>query len=161
MNPSLIVRLYRGIADHFTIRWTEWAMLWPAFYMWVTFAANPDLFSRSPSFATLASWFDETTWGLIFWVTMVFRFAALAINGTFKGFEFSPHIRAAASFVGVLTWSQVSLGFLVAWQFGSGLPTAFGIYTLPVILEFMNVWRSWLDVGRQFPRAQADDVVRH
>ncbi len=149
--PALYIRLYRGIADHFPIRWTEWAMLWPTFGLWVTFAMYPDLFSRSASFTKMAAWFTESTWSMVFGMAMVCRFAALAINGTFKGFEFSPHIRAGASLVGVLIWSQISLGFLLSWLNDGGLPTAFVIYTLPVILELMNAWRSFLDVGKQFP----------
>lgn len=148
---NLIVRLYRGIADHFAIRWTEWSMLWPTFGLWITLNSYPDLFSRSASFTTMAEWFDERTWALVFGLSMVCRMAALAINGTFKGFEFSPHIRAAASLIGVLIWSQVSLGFLLSYMNDGGLPTAVVIYTLPVILELMNTWRSFNDVGKQFP----------
>ena len=156
-NPAdderhIVIRLYHGIADHFVLRRTEWAMLWPAFYMWITFATHPDLFQKSASFAAMASWFSESTWGLIFGVAGIVRLAALIINGTFKGFEFSPHIRAVASLVGIFTWGQVSLGFLTSWLTADGLPTAFGIYTLPLILELMNLWRSVRDVGGQFPR---------
>ncbi len=132
-------------------------MLWPTFGLWVTFSANPDLFSRSRSFTTMASWFDETTWSFIFGIAMLCRLAALAINGTFKGFEFSPHIRAGASLVGVLIWSQISLGFLLSYFNDGGLPTAFVIYTLPVLLELMNTWRSLMDVGKQFPLEPGND----
>jgi len=150
-QPALYIRLYRGIADHFTIRWTEWAMLWPTFFLWMILSVNPDLFSMSPSFTQMASWFDESTWSIIFGFAMICRFAALAINGTFKGFEFSPHIRAGASLVGIIIWSQISLGFLLSWLNDGGLPTTIGIYTLPVVLELMNAWRSFLDIGKQFP----------
>lgn len=147
----LVVRIYRGIADHFTIRWTEWAMLFPTFGLWIVFSAYPDLFDESKSFTEMARWAEEATWSIVFGLAMVGRFAALAINGTFKGFEFSPHIRAGASLFGVLIWSQLSLGFLLSWLNDGGLPTAVIMYTLPVILELMNAWRSFLDVGKQFP----------
>ena len=41
-------------------------------------------------------------------------------NGTFKGFAFSPHMRAAASLAGIAIWSQISLGFLMAWWTSGG-----------------------------------------
>jgi hypothetical protein len=43
------------------------------------------------------------------------RLIALTINGTFRGFAFSPHIRGFGSLVGVVVWLQISLGFLVAY----------------------------------------------
>ncbi len=150
-DHALIVRVYRGIADHFPTRWTEWAMLWPTFGLWIALQLQPDMFSTSPSFSHVASWATERQWIAIFGLAMLCRFAALVINGTFKGFEFSPHIRAGASLVGVLIWSQVSLGFLTAFLFGGGALSGFVGWSLPVLLELMNTWRSWMDVGKQFP----------
>ena len=152
VEQTLIVRLYRGIADHFTVRWTEWAMLWPTFGLWLALQMQPDMFSTSASFSQVAAWASESTWSTIFGVAMVCRLAALIINGTFEGFELSPHIRAAASLVGVLIWSQISLGFLTAYLFAGGALSGFVGWSLPVLLELMNAWRSWMDVGKQFPK---------
>ncbi len=152
LKPSLIVRLYRGVADHFVIRWTEWAMLWPTFGLWIGLQLDPDMFSKSPSFVVLASWATESTWSFVFGMAMLCRFAALAINGTFKGFAFSPHIRAAVSLIGVVIWSQISLGFLQAFLYNGGAFSGFVGWSLPVLLELMNAFRSWLDVGREYPR---------
>lgn len=152
MRPTLLIRLYRGVVDHFHVRFNEWVMLVPSFGLWLILSYNPELFSRSPSFTAMAAWFGESTWSLIFGLAMVCRLAALAVNGTFQGFEFSPHIRAAASVVGILIWSQVGLGFLLSYLHGGGLPTPVMMYTLPVILELQNAWRSFMDVGKQFPK---------
>ncbi|UIJ73384.1 hypothetical protein [Aurantimonas sp. HBX-1] len=80
------------------------------------------------------------------------RLAALTINGTFKGFAFSPHIRALASVVGVAIWSQVSLGFLMAFLAGGGAPSGVIGWSTMVLLEIMNVYRSWSDVGKNAAR---------
>lgn len=150
-SRGLVVRVYRGIADHLPQRWTEWVMLWPSFGMWMALQIQPDMFTTSPSFAQVSAWASESTWSIIFGVAMVLRFGALFINGTFRGFEFSPHIRAATSLSGVLVWSQISLGFLTAFLFGGGALSGFVAWSLPVILELVNTWRSWKDVGAQFP----------
>jgi hypothetical protein len=149
---SLFVRVYRGIADHFAIRWTEWAMLWPTFGLWIGLQMQPDMFTTSPSFSQVAAIATEDTWSIVFGVAMVCRLAALIINGTFEGFELSPHIRASASLLGVLIWSQISLGFLNSYLFDGGALSGFVGWSLPVLLELMNAWRSWMDVGKQFPK---------
>ncbi|MCO6050825.1 hypothetical protein NGM99_13660 [Mesorhizobium sp. RP14(2022)] len=152
-EPTLLVRVYRGIADHFPIRWTEWAMLWPTFGLYIGLQFQPNMFSTSPSFADLASWGSEAWWSFAMGVAMILRFAALFVNGTFRNFEFSPHIRAGASLFGVLMWSQFSLGFLTAFVFSGGAFSGFVGWSTMVVLELMNTWRSWLDVGKQFPKA--------
>lgn len=144
----IIVRVYRGIADHFPIRVSEWVMLWPAMLLWIGLQVDPDMFSKSASFSFLADWGDELTWSWVIAVCALFRLAALTINGTFQGFEFSPHIRAAASLVGVAIWSQVSLGFLMAYLFADGAISGVIAWSTMVILELLNVHRSWSDVGK-------------
>lgn len=144
----IILRVYRGVADHFPIRFPEWVMLWPSLGLWVGLQVDPGMFSKSDSFSYLAAWANEATWAAILGLCAVFRLAALTINGTFKGFAFSPHIRAVASLVGVAIWSQVSLGFLMAFLFAGGAFSAVVAWSTPVIIELWNVFRSWSDVGR-------------
>ncbi len=144
----IVLRVYRGVADHFPIRMSEWVMLWPALGLWVGLQISPAMFQTSPSFAYLAHWADERTWAAIIGLCGLMRLLALTINGTFKGFAFSPHIRAAASIVGVGIWSQVSLGFLMAWINAGGAPSGAVAWSTMVLLEIMNTYRSWSDVGK-------------
>jgi hypothetical protein len=144
-------RVYDGVAGHFVVRATEWIMLWPAFGLWAVLQLNPDMFATSPSFAVLEDWGDETTWSWFLAGSGLARLFALTINGTFRGFVFSPHIRAAASLIGTGVWSQVSLGFFIAWLTVGGAPSgviAFAWSTM-VLLEIVNTHRSWSDVGKQ------------
>lgn len=142
-------RVYDGVAGHFVIRASEWVMLWPAFGLWAVLHLDPDMFSTSPSFAVLADWADESTWALIIAGCGLARLFALTINGTFRGFVFSPHIRAAASLIGAAVWSQVSLGFLMAWLTAGGAPSGAIAWSTMVMLEIINTHRSWADVGKQ------------
>ena len=144
----IIFRVYRGVADHFPIRVSEWIMLWPAIGLWIGLQLDPAMFSTSASFAFLAAWADELTWSWIIAVCALSRLAALTINGPFQGFEFSPHIRAAASLIGVAIWSQIRLGLLMAYLFAGGAISGVIAWSTMVILELLNVYRSWSDVGR-------------
>lgn len=144
----IILRVYRGVADHFPIRVSEWIMVWPAIGLWFGLQLDPVMFAKSSSFAFLAAWGDESTWASIVGLCAVCRLAALTINGTFKGFAFSPHIRAAASLIGVAIWSQVSLGFLMAFLVSGGAISGVIAWSTFVIAELWNVVRSWDDVGK-------------
>lgn len=88
----VLFRVYRGLKKHLPFRWTEWAMLWPAFGMWVVLQWDPIMFSRSASFIYLARYANEGTWATILGFLGVLRLFALTINGAFDGFAFSPHI---------------------------------------------------------------------
>jgi len=144
----IVFRVYRGIADHFPIRFTEWVMMLPTFGMAAAFKASPDMFAVSPSFDLLGRWAEEATWGLIVLACGVVRLAALTINGTFKGFRFSPHLRFGASLAGIVFWSQFTLGFLIAWLTGQGAPSAVVAYGTFCAMELANLVRSGSDIGK-------------
>ncbi|MHB2265638.1 hypothetical protein [Aliihoeflea sp. PC F10.4] len=144
----IIVRVIRGVTDHFPIRVTEWIMLWPSFLLWASLVGTPDMFDVSPSYAYLAYWADEAVWAMLIGLCAVVRMLALTINGTFKGFAFSPHIRATASIISVIVWSQVSLGFLMAWLNVGGAPSGVVAWSTMVLVEVVNTYRSWADVGK-------------
>jgi hypothetical protein len=147
-----LLRIYRGVVDHFPIRVTEWIMLWPPLGLAAVLQLMPDMFEVSPSYAYLARWASERSWAWIFIGCSLMRLAALVINGTFAGFAFSPHIRAVASVVGVAIWSQVSLGFLMAALYSGGALSGVIGWSTMVLLEIVNVYRSWSDVGKNLAR---------
>lgn len=145
----LLRRVAGGVANHFRVRASEWTMLWPTFGLYFVLMNDPTMFRTSPSFSVLADWADETTWALFVIASGIARLAALTINGTFRGFVFSPHIRAGASLIGVAIWSQVSLGFLMAWLTAGGAASGVIAWSTMVLLEIINTHRSWADVGSQ------------
>ena len=143
----IILRMARGISDHAAARIMEWFMLAPAFGMSVAFAVSPTMFSTSPSFTTLSRWASETTWGTIVLACAVARLAALIINGTFKGFRLSPHIRFAAALVGILFWSQWTLCFIQSFLAYNGAASPIVAYGSFCLAELINLYRSGSDVG--------------
>ncbi|WP_231592467.1 hypothetical protein [Pelagovum pacificum] len=138
----------RGIADHFPIRVTEWAMIVPAFGMGVALWLQDDMFTTSPSFAKLAQWGDESMWCVLVLLCAVARLGALTINGSFQAFPYTPHLRAAASLIGITFWGQYSIGFLAAALYGGGAWSGVIAYSTFVILELVNLSRSTGDIRR-------------
>lgn len=145
----ILRRVYIGVADHFKIRASEWIMLWPTFGLWAALQLWPEMFNTSASFVVLAGWGNESTWSWVVASAGIARLGALTVNGTFRGFVFSPHIRAAVSVFGAGVWSQVSLGFAVAAVTSGGAPSEAIAWSTMVLLEIINTHRSWADVGKQ------------
>ncbi len=127
-------------------------MLLPTFGMWGALHISPDMFSTSPSFTSIASWADENVWALIVLFCGVVRLAALTVNGTFRQFRFSPHLRMAASLIGLLFWSQFTLGFVTAYLSGGGSPSAVIAYGTFCVLELANLYTSAADIGGEVKR---------
>jgi hypothetical protein len=148
--PMVFIRLRDGIAQHFTVRLSEWLMLFPTVGMWAALKVQTEMFTVSPSFVHLASWASESTWAAIIFVCGIARMAALIVNGTFDEFRFSPHVRCAAAVTCALFWSQFSLGFFYAYWSHGGALSAFVAYTAFTIFELANVYRSSRDVGTTY-----------
>ncbi len=144
----IVRRITRGVVDHFPVRVSEWAMVHPTFWMGVALMFQPDMFETSPSFMELSRWADEKVWSSIAILCGFTRFSALVINGTFSRFIWSPHVRAFASFAGVAFWSQFTLGFAVAAISGEGAWSAVVAYSTLLLLELVNVHRSFADIGK-------------
>ncbi|WP_210526410.1 hypothetical protein [Rubellimicrobium arenae] len=148
----IILRTWRGIADHFPARVTEWLMIWPAFGMGLALTGQPEMFQTSPSFAVLASWADERTWATLVLTCAAARAVALVVNGTFDAFRHSPILRGISALVAIVFWSQFCLGLLMAAVYAGGSWSGPVIYSTAVLAEIINVFRSWSDVGRTRPR---------
>lgn len=143
----ILLRTWTGIADHLPVRWSEWIMALPALGMAAALSYQPDMFSMSPSFARMEAWADESTWAMTVLLCGTARLLALAVNGTFLTFRYSPHLRAAASLVGGLFWSQFCLGILSAALGGQGAWSGVVAYGTLAVIELVNTYRSCVDVG--------------
>ncbi|ACA18471.1 hypothetical protein M446_4113 [Methylobacterium sp. 4-46] len=140
---AALLRFLVGIWGHFRLRATEWFAAALLLQLGWTFGTPPDIFPCQPTWALLARLAPEGTWGALMLAVAGLRIAALTVNGTYRGFRFSPHIRALTAFLACGLWLQVTLS---AWS--SPVPgAACGIYRLILLMELWNVWSSGLDVG--------------
>lgn len=148
----VIVRLGRGIHDHFHTRLTEWIMAYAAIGMWLAFQAQPNMLVSSPSFFVLERWAHQPTWSALVLSCGLARLVALTVNGTFQSFRYSPHLRVAASLLGIAFWSQFTLGFIIAFLEGPSAFSAVIAYSTFCLAELANVYRSWSDIGAMMKR---------
>lgn len=137
-------RIANGVVGHFPMRFSEWSMLVPNFTMGLVLLYQPDMFNTSPSFGHLAALASESTWACIVLTTAIIRLFALGINGTFRTFRYSPHLRMFSAFVSIMFWLFFTLGFLIAALYfgGAWSPMAYAGY---LTLELMNFYRSCQD----------------
>lgn len=149
-QPMLILRrISSGIIDHFPIRKSEWGMGLAALGMAYVLRLQPDMFSSGKSFQVLAAMAAEMTWGVAAMIIAIMRGFALGVNGTFKGFGYSPHLRLVASLFGLLFWSQFLLGILIAGIYHGGAFSGVVAYGIFCLFEFFNISQSMHDLKRQ------------
>lgn len=140
---TMVKRIAAGITGHFKTRITEWFAAALLLQLGWTLVSPPASFPLSTAWSVMAARMPEETWGAIMLVIAGTRLLALGINGTFRSFRYSPHIRAATAVLACALWYQVVLSI---WQ-ASPASTALGIYRLVLALEIWNVWRAGVDTG--------------
>ncbi|TPM92742.1 hypothetical protein [Mesorhizobium sp. B2-1-3A] len=143
----IILRIAGGIRQHFGMRVTEWIMTGALFGWSAVLAGDPSTFSTARAFAVIASYGDEAMWANICLFAGLLRLGALTVNGTFRQFRFSPHLRAGASIASCVFWGQIALGVLIAWLTLGGGGTGVIAYSTFMAIEMWNLFRAWADVG--------------
>lgn len=143
----IILRISKGIYEHFPYRVTEWIMTGALFAFAGMLAGSGDAFLESHSFRELARYGDGAFWATICMAAGFIRLAALVVNGTFKQFRYSPHMRAGASVVACVFWGQIELAVTAAWLSGTAVGTGSVAYGTFMAIEVWNLIRAWADVG--------------
>lgn len=150
----IILRVYRGIHDHFPARRSEWVLA-GIMVAWGWLLISPMVsFDESRAWAQMSAMASEMTWGWSAIAIGAFRFAALIVNGTFSSTwygRWSPHVRSLASFLSCFLWLQISFGL---WA-GSSTTTGLAVYPGLLVLDLMNVVAAASDAG-QMDRAKKD-----
>lgn len=150
----IILRIYRGIHDHFPARRSEWVLA-GILVAWGLILLPPSpAFEESLVWAQMAVMASERTWAVTAIAIGLFRLAALIVNGTFSSTwygRWSPHVRSLASFLSCFLWLQISFGL---WA-GSATTTGLAVYPGLLVLDLMNVVAAASDAG-QMDRAQKD-----
>lgn len=153
VRRDMVKRIWRGIADHFRLRATEWFAAGVLIVLGRKMYFPPPTFPTSESWRVMAEQMSEESWGLIFLGIGLLRLSALTINGTFTGFRFSPLIRCVTAFLACGLWLQVVMSIFESSPNGTG----FEMYRMILILELYNLWRAGVDTGIVLKRSAGDD----
>lgn len=146
-SPMIVVRVAKGISDHFPIRLSEWALATILVnWGWILLRpSNPDIFSTYPLFEFLSRIASENVWGCACLIIGLLRFVALILNGTFHEFKFSPHIRSLTSTLSCFLWAQITLGTL-----NVPVPTGLAVYPVLLMVDMYNTWKSASEAGAYY-----------
>ena len=140
-------RLASGVWDHAGARFTDWLGLVPLMGVGTALYAQPAALTATRSFATLAAWMGPGAWSNLLLLCGLFRLVALAVNGTFRAFPYSPLIRFAASGVAAMFWMLFTVGVYDAWRNVGGSPTGIVAYGTLILLELRNAYASRVDMA--------------
>lgn len=150
----IVVRVARGIREHFPARASEWGFSGLLIWLGCVFTRWPELFDRSLSYSGLAGLADETVWGAACIAIGLVRLAALVINGTFADTwygRWSPHVRGVCAFLSCGVWFPILAGFVLI----DGAPIIKGYTFIVFAIDAYNIRRVWTDAGRTV-KAYAD-----
>lgn len=146
MSRTVIVRIGKGIHEHFPARASEWVLSF-MIVRWGQIVASPDaLFDISPAFSQMKLFAPEWAWGYAAMAIGLLRLIALIVNGTFSETRYgrwSPHVRAVISSLSCFFWTQISLGIYYA-DIGS---TGLAVYPGLALLDAWNAVRASGDAG--------------
>lgn len=148
----IIVRIGRGIKEHFPARASEWGFAALLAGLGWLFLKNPDLFDASLAYGNLARLADEKFWGIACITIGLARLLALIINGTFADSRYgrwSPHVRGTCAFLSCGVWFPLAGGFLA--QDRTLIVTLYAVTVL--VIDAYNIRRVWHDAGRATLRA--------
>lgn len=124
----VVLRIARGVTDHFVGRWPEWLLSCMLMALGAKLLLSQDTFSSSPSFMVMAQLADENTWGFGICAIATTRIVALTLNGTFKSFaRYSPMARSAFGCLSAFAWFSIALGLILGNPEGTGWPTYTGL----------------------------------
>lgn len=138
--------LTHGITAHASRRYTEWVGAYPLIGLGLVLYYYPGTLHATPTFAVLLNWAKPETWCVLLLLVGAMRGGALAINGSFPWFTRSPLLRNIASWSALIFWTLMWNGVYLAWRDGDGIATGLVMYSLPILLEFRNVWVSRYDM---------------
>ncbi|NMG39786.1 hypothetical protein GRZ55_11080 [Chelativorans sp. ZYF759] len=130
----IFAHITKSLRETFPGRASEWALSLILLNWGIILLLNPLLFS-SPSYRPLAGLAYPENWSIFCMVAGGGRLLVLAINGAWRR---SPHMRAAGAFVTCFFWFQISIGFLQAGTWSTGL----AVYPVLLLLDSYNVIRA-------------------
>jgi hypothetical protein len=151
----IILRMARGVTDHFPARRPEWVLA-AMLAGWGVILGMPtsNVFELVPAFSGLKAIASEVIWAWICLLLGSIRLLALIVNGTFYTTaygRFSPHVRGALAFLSCFIWTAISVSTYSSELATTGLV----IYPGLLFLEFTNVMAAVQDAA-EVDRSHAD-----
>lgn len=141
------LRVYRGIADHFPARRSEWVTASMLFWWGVVVMQPYDLFGQGQAWKLLLSIMSERHWGQVAAAIGAMRLVALGLNGTFLHTWYGRHsqyVRATGCACSGLLWALIAIGLWSGDYWSGFLPVAAHL----ALQDALNCYSAAADAGR-------------
>lgn len=138
---------WRGITAHFLLRRPDWIMAGILAGVGLALWLNPRLFTsdaKAYQYVYLSVIVSQAHWALICLAIGLVRLGALAVNGTFPPFAFSPHLRLVGAALTCFLWLQVALAVMFAGEWNTAAPVYLGL----LFFDLSNVYVAALEIER-------------
>ena len=147
LNPNghnlVVVTVFHGIASHFYKRVASWIMAIMIMNIGIVLLIHGNMFDTNLSYTFMGRIAEEHTWAYGCLGVGLLRLTGLVVNGGFKNFRWSAHMRSIGSGLSCLIWLQIAIGFMVAPQTGLGM----AIYPFLLILDAYNSYVAAQEAG--------------
>ena len=111
-SVPLLRRLLRGAMHHLALRIGDWFMSSIVLSLGLVLLTHREMFDVHPQYIFLKQYGSVGSWGWACVTVGGARVAALFVNGTFRSFRFSPHMRFAMATLTCFLWFQITLGLI-------------------------------------------------
>lgn len=130
--------IFTGITGHLRYRMCEWVFAAILASFGYRLLSPGDTFGSSPSYAYMAKFMSECSWGLVIEAVAGFRLVALGINGSLRIFRpYSPAVRAITAWLSSAVWFCLFVGFYISNPDATGWGTYGVILAADVSLAIM------------------------
>jgi hypothetical protein len=130
----IVLRVVRGVSEHFLIRFVEWMNAAILFNFGLTLLRQPQTFATAHLYDTMAMLGSEREWGGTMLGIALVRIVALMLNGTFNWFNrLSPWTRVATAYLSAGVWFAVAISLL--WVGTS--PPGIGTYGVLMVSDIV------------------------
>lgn len=133
-NYVVVRRVAHGVTDHFHTRLAEWGSAVSLFLWGVLLSSPNDIFARSPTYSSMETYMTQHQWSALCLTVGSIRLFALLINGTFRQFKWSPHLRALTSFLSIFVWAQLLWGMLLS----GNITSVVCMYPVSIAVDLFN-----------------------
>lgn len=143
-RPSMARQIAHRVGHKFRDRFTEWLAAVQLLLIGLIFLHPQDSFEQSRVFVAMAAWMPEVCWGYLLTGTGVLGLIGLFVNGSME--SVTPWIRVGRAIMGVITFSMLSVGLIIAHEVYSYILAVMLGFALPMVAaEFGAIYYGIMD----------------
>jgi hypothetical protein len=134
----------RRIGHKFRDRFTEWLAAIQLLTIGLILLHPQDSFGDSKVFVAMAAWMPEYCWAYLLTGTGALGIVGLIVNGSME--SVTPWIRVGRAMMGIITFSMLSVGLIIAYEVYDYVLAVMLGFSLPMVAaEFGAIYYGIMD----------------